>query len=86
MMDNAGLGFMAISSIAVGRSIKRLKIVRGCILGCLSGLISAQCLLLAKTAVELVIRSITDQNQFSHWQSWMIVFSLLILELAQVPP
>lgn len=86
VMDNAGLGFMAISSIAVGRSIKRLKIVRGCILGCLSGLISAHCLLLAKTAVELVIRSITDQNQFSHWQSWMIILSLFILELAQVSP
>jgi magnesium transporter len=84
VMDNAGLGFMAISSIAVGRSIKRLKIVRGCVMGCLSGLISAHCLLLAKTAVELVIRSITDQNQFSHWQSWMIVLCLLVLELAQV--
>jgi magnesium transporter len=84
IMDNAGLGFMAISSLAVGRTIKRLKIVRGCILGCLSGLISAHCLLLAKTAVELIIRSILDKNQFSHWQSWMIVLSLLILELAQV--
>jgi drug/metabolite transporter (DMT)-like permease len=86
IMDSAGLGFMAISSLAVGRKIKRLKIVRGCILGCLSGLISAHCLLLAKTAVELVIRSILDKNQFSQWQSWIIVLSLLILELAQVPP
>ena len=84
IMDNAGLGFMAISSIAVGRTIKRLKIVRGCILGCLSGLISAHCLLLAKTAAELIIRSILDKNQFTHWQSWMIVFSLVILGLAQV--
>jgi hypothetical protein len=86
IMDSAGLEFMAISSLAVGRKIKRLKIVRGCILGCLSGLISAHCLLLAKTAVELVIRSILDKNQFSQWQSWIIVLSLLILELAQVPP
>jgi len=88
IMDSAGLGFMAISSIAVGRTIKRLKVVRGCILGCLSGLISAHCLLLAKTAVELVIRSILDKNQFSQWQSWIIVLSLLFLELAQVhhPP
>jgi len=86
LMDKAGLGFMAISSLAVGTTIKRLKIVRGCILGCLSGLISAHCLLLAKTAVELIIRTITDKNQFSHWQSWMIVLTLLILELAQVSP
>lgn len=86
IMDNAGLGFIVISSLAVGRTIKRLKIVRGCILGCLSGLFSAHCLLLAKTAVELIIRSILDKNQFSYWQSWMIVLSLLILELAQVSP
>jgi len=84
IMDNAGLEFMAISALAVGKTIKRLKLIRGCILGCLSGLISAHCLLLAKTAVELIIRSIMDKNQFSHWQSWMIVLSLLILGLAQV--
>jgi len=84
IIDNAGLGFVVIGSIAVGKSIKRLKIIRGCVLGCLSGLISAHCLLLAKTAVELVIRSIVDKNQFRYWQSWMIVLSLLVLELAQV--
>lgn len=84
IIDNAGLGFLAISELAVGKTIKRLKIVRGCILGCLSGLISAHCLLLAKTGTELIIRSITDKNQFSSWQSWMIVIGLLILELAQV--
>jgi drug/metabolite transporter (DMT)-like permease len=84
LMDNAGLGFMAISSIAVGKTIKRLKILRGCILGCLSGLISAHCLLLAKTGVELIIQSIFTANQFKYWQSWMIVLALLILELAQV--
>jgi magnesium transporter len=84
IIDNAGLGFLAISELAVGNAIKRLKIVRGCILGCLSGLISAHCLLLAKTGTELTIRSITDKNQFSNWQSWMIVIGLLVLELAQV--
>ena len=84
IMDDSELGFIVISQVAVGRTIKRLKIVRGCILGCLSGLLSAHCLLLAKTAVELVIRSITDKNQFSHWQSWMILVGLLVLELAQV--
>jgi magnesium transporter len=85
IMDNAGLGFVVISQVAVGRTIRRLKTVRGCILGCLSGLLSAHCLLLAKTGVELVIRTITDKNQFAHWQAWMILICLLILELAQVP-
>jgi magnesium transporter len=84
LMDSAGLGFLAISSIAVGKTIKRLKMVRGCILGCLSGLLSAHCLLLAKTAAELIILSIFTKNQFSQWQSWMILLGLLILELAQV--
>jgi len=84
LMDNAGLNFLAISSLAVGKAIKRLKLLRGCILGCLSGLISAHCLLLAKTGAELIILSIVTKNQFSHWQSWMILLGLLILELAQV--
>jgi len=84
LMDNAGLGFLAISSIAVGKKIKRLKLVRGGILGCLSGLLSAHCLLLAKTGAELIILSIVTRNQFSHWQSWMILLGLMILELAQV--
>jgi magnesium transporter len=84
IIDDSGMAFVAITSIAVGKTIKRLKIVRGCILGCLSGLISAHCLLLAKTAVELVIRSLTDKNQFSQWQAWIILLTLLVLELAQV--
>jgi magnesium transporter len=84
LIDNSGLGFLAISTLAVGKTIKRLKVIRGCILGCLSGLISAHCLLLAKTGTELIIRSLTDKNQFSQWQSWTIVIGLLVLELAQV--
>jgi len=81
-MDNTT--FFSVSGIALGKSIKRLKIVRGCILGCLSGLISGHCLLLAKTGAELIILSIFTKNQFSQWQSWMILLGLLILELAQV--
>jgi magnesium transporter len=84
ILDNEGIGFLALSGLAVAQTIKRLKIVRGCVLGCLSGLISAHCLLLAKTAVELIVRSLTDKNQFSQWQSWIIVLSLLFLELVQV--
>jgi magnesium transporter len=77
-MDNT------LFSSALGRTIKRLKIVRGCILGCLSGMISGHCLLLAKAGAELIILSIFTKNQFSQWQSWMILLGFLILELAQV--
>jgi magnesium transporter len=83
IMDSSGESGLA--SVDVANRIRVLKVVRGCILGCLSGLLSAHCLLLAKTGVELIIKSITERNQFSHWQSWMILVALLILELAQVP-
>jgi magnesium transporter len=73
------------AAVGMANRIRGLKVVRGCILGCLSGLLSAHCLLLAKTGVELIIKSFTEKNQFSQWQSWMIVLALLILELAQVP-
>jgi magnesium transporter len=86
LIDSAGLEFIAISAIAVGRNVRRLKMIRGCTLGCLSGLISAHCLLLAKTAAELILLSIFTKNQFSHWQAWMILLGLGVLELAQVKP
>ena len=82
MDSTGGMGFSV--HLAMAERIRVLKVVRGCILGCLSGLLSAHCLLLAKTGVELIIKSITEKNQFLHWQSWMILVALLILELAQV--
>ncbi|KAF3491401.1 DUF803 domain-containing protein [Arthroderma uncinatum] len=63
----------------------RIKLFRGMIYGSLSGILSAHCLLLAKTAVELVVRTIADQeNQFVRWQSWIILLALVSLALTQM--
>lgn len=50
-----------------------------------SGILSAHCLLLAKSAVELLVRTIVDRsNQFNRWQSWMILLGLITLALTQL--
>ena len=51
----------------------------------LSGILSAHSLLVAKSAVELLVRTIVDRiNQFGHWQSWVILLGLIILALSQL--
>lgn len=63
----------------------RFRLVRGLTYGCISGILSAHSLLFAKSAVELIIRTIADgDNQFVHWQSWMLVLALVILALTQL--
>lgn len=50
-----------------------------------SGILSAHSLLLAKSAVELLVRSIFDRNnQFNRWQSWMILLGLVAFALTQL--
>lgn len=50
-----------------------------------SGILSADTLLLAKSAVELLVRTIIDRvNQFNRWQSWMILVGLVTLALTQL--
>lgn len=50
-----------------------------------SGILSADSLLLAKSAVELLIRTAVDRvNQFNRWQSWMILLGLVTLALTQL--
>ncbi|KAI0119734.1 hypothetical protein F4814DRAFT_413111 [Daldinia grandis] len=63
----------------------RFRLARGLVFGCISGILSAHSLLFAKSAVELVIRTIADgDNQFVHWESWMLVFGLVSLALSQL--
>ena len=63
----------------------RFRLARGLAYGCISGILSAHALLLAKSAVELVMRTITDRdNQFVHWESWMLVLGLVALALIQL--
>ncbi len=63
----------------------RFRLARGFSYGCISGILSAHSLLVAKSAVELIVRTIADgDNQFGHWQSWMLVLGLVTLALTQL--
>ncbi|OXV11640.1 hypothetical protein Egran_00599 [Elaphomyces granulatus] len=63
----------------------RVKLLRGLSYGFVSGILSAHSLLLAKSAVELLVRTIIDHvNQFDRWQSWVILIGMIILALTQL--
>lgn len=63
----------------------RFRLFRGLAFGCVSGILSAHSLLVAKSAVELIIKTVVDgKNQFVHWQSWVIVLALITLALTQL--
>jgi magnesium transporter len=63
----------------------RVRLLRGLAYGCISGILSAHSLLVAKSAVELLVRTIVDRkNQFDRWQSWMILLGLVFLALTQL--
>ncbi len=85
-----------VAAINVGTTLLRLLspgrsshptmgLPRGMAYGCISGILSAHSLLVAKSAVELLVRTIADRvNQFNRWQSWMIILGLLTLALSQL--
>jgi hypothetical protein len=53
--------------------------------GFVSGILSAHSLLLAKSAVELLVRTVVDRvNQFNRWQSWVILLGMIFLALTQL--
>ncbi len=63
----------------------RRRLFRGMAYGCISGILSAHSLLVAKSAVELLVRTIVDRhNEFNRWQSWMILLGLVGLALSQL--
>jgi uncharacterized membrane protein len=63
----------------------RLRLFRGMCYGAVSGILSAHSLLLAKSAVELLVRTLVDgKNQFNRWQSWVILLAMIALALTQL--
>lgn len=61
------------------------RLSRGMAFGFISGILSAHSLLVAKTAVELLVRTVVDRvNQFNRWQSWMVLLGLIALALSQL--
>jgi magnesium transporter len=82
--------FVVVIAGGLGRfpklsSSPRMRLLRGLVYGFISGILSAHSLLVAKSAVELLVRTIVDRrNQFNRWQSWAILSSLILLALAQL--
>ena len=65
--------------------ISRIRLVRGLAYALISGILSAHSLLVAKTAVELLVRTIVDHNnQFNRYQSWLILLTLVFFALTQL--
>ena len=63
----------------------RVRLIRGMCFGLVSGILSAHTLLLAKSAVELLVRTIVDRsNQFNRWQSWVILIGMIMMALTQL--
>ncbi|KAH6630258.1 hypothetical protein B0J18DRAFT_95011 [Chaetomium sp. MPI-SDFR-AT-0129] len=74
-----------VSNLTTLTQDPRFRLARGFSYGCISGILSAHSLLVAKSAVELIVRTIADgDNQFIHWQSWILVLSLVTLALTQL--
>ncbi|KAF9886259.1 hypothetical protein FE257_011872 [Aspergillus nanangensis] len=63
----------------------RVRLIRGLCYGLVSGILSAHTLLLAKSAVELLVRTVVDRvNQFNRWQSWVILIAMIAVALIQL--
>lgn len=65
-------------------STPRTRLLTGMAYGLVSGILSAHSLLVAKSAVELLVLTATQTNQFSRWQSWIILLALVFLALSQL--
>ncbi|KAF2083425.1 hypothetical protein K490DRAFT_17714, partial [Saccharata proteae CBS 121410] len=69
----------------LARPSARIRLLRGMCFAGISGILSAHSLLVAKSAVELLVRTIVDRhNQFNRWQSWIILLGLVALALTQL--
>ena len=90
-----GQAVLVIAIVAGAKALKythpwtnnspRMRFFRGIAYGAVSGILSAHSLLVAKSAVELLVRTIVDRhNEFNRWQSWMILLGLLVLALSQL--
>lgn len=67
------------------RLTPRLRLTLGLCYGCISAILSAHSLLIAKSAVELLVQTLAYRNnQFNRWQSWIILLALLFFALSQL--
>ena len=65
--------------------LSRLRVIRGLAYALISGILSAHSLLMAKSAVELIVRTVVDHNnQFNRFESWLILLALVFFALTQL--
>lgn len=63
----------------------RLPLLRGMMYGVICGILSAHSLLMAKSAVEIIVRGLTDHwMDLKHYQSWVIVGFFLFFAISQL--
>lgn len=75
----------ASDSVHIHRLTPRVRFVLGLSYGGISAILSSHSLLVAKSAVELLIQTLAHgNNQFNRWQSWIILLALLFLALSQL--
>jgi len=80
-----GCFFLAHVLSVQKRRSARVRLIRGMGYGLVSGVLSAHSLLLAKSAVELLVRTIVDhKNQFRQYQSWLLLLLFLLFALSQL--
>lgn len=64
---------------------KRLPLLRGMLYGVICGILSAHSLLMAKSAVEIMICGLSNHfRDFYHYQTWLIVLSFLFFAVSQL--
>jgi hypothetical protein len=50
----------------------------------ISGILSGMCLIFAKSGVELLVLTVSGQNQFWRWESWVLVGGLVVFAVLQL--
>lgn len=65
-------------------SIHRTRVLLAVSYASFSGVISGMCLLFAKSGVELLLLTLTGQNQFWRWEAWTLVLGLVVFALLQL--
>ncbi|KAI0335254.1 hypothetical protein GY45DRAFT_896313 [Cubamyces sp. BRFM 1775] len=75
---------MITSPLSLSATSPRTPIFLASSYASISGILSGMCLLFAKSGVELLLLTISGDNQFWRWQAWVLVLSLVIFALLQL--
>ncbi|KAF5355626.1 hypothetical protein D9756_003769 [Leucocoprinus leucothites] len=65
-------------------ALDRTRVLLAISYASISGIISGMCLIFAKSGVELLLLTVGGKNQFRRWESWVLIFSLIVFALLQM--